>query len=118
MSNRNRTAGHNYERKVVNELKELGFNDVVTARSESRNKDNLGIDIFGDSLPFDIQCKVKVNITNNEIKNLLSRGDKKPLIIIHKKVNKAGVKFMPDGEYAYMHKDLLYKLLNYITDEL
>ena len=55
MANRNRTAGNNFERLIVNELKELGFDDVVTSRAESRNMDNRGVDIFGNNFPFYIQ---------------------------------------------------------------
>ena len=38
--NRNRTAGHQYERDIVKEMKSLGYDCSVTARSESKNMDN------------------------------------------------------------------------------
>ena len=115
MANRNRTAGHNYERSIVNELKELGF-DCVTARSESRNKDDMGIDIFGDEgaeLPHDIQCKVSKSFTSKQIRDILSRGrELKPLVVVHKHVAKSPKgRFVGKGEYVYMHKDLYYELL-------
>lgn len=118
MSNRNRTAGHNYERQTVRELTEMGF-DVVTARSESRNLDNLGIDVMGrgeNPPPHDIQCKVKKTLSNNEIVDLLSRGrpDVKPLVVLHKKVKKANTRFVTEGEFVYMSKDTYYGLLNEI----
>lgn len=115
MANRNRTAGNNYERKIVNELKEKGY-DCVTSRSESRNMDALGIDVFGDTgnvLLHDIQCKVKQSISKSEIQDLLSKGrDTKDLVIFHKHVKKSGVRFMPQGEYVYMKKDTYYDMLH------
>jgi Holliday junction resolvase len=114
MANRNRTAGHNYERQVVNEFKEMGFDTTVTARAESRNLDNLGIDVFDtdELMPHDIQCKVSKGFTSKQIRELLDRGrDKKPLVILHKHVEKSGVKFMPKGEYVYIKKETYYKMI-------
>ena len=45
MSNRNRTAGHDWERKVINDLKEIGYSEAVSSRQASREADNAGIDI-------------------------------------------------------------------------
>lgn len=112
MSSRNRTAGHNYERQITNELKELGFEDVVTARSESRNMDDKGVDIFGSSLPFFVQCKNSQNYP--KIHELLTSEllpTEKPLIIFHKKTKKQNVKFATQGEYVYFKKDDFYKLI-------
>lgn len=112
MANRNRTAGHNYERQIANDLKELGY-DVVTARSESRNADNAGIDIFGD-FPYYVQCKVykgypKLNeLINNERPK---RFQDKPIIVFHKKVRKANTKFVTEDEFVSMRKEDFYKLL-------
>lgn len=113
MANRNRTAGHSYERLIVNDLKDLGY-DVVTARSESRNADNAGIDIFGD-FPFYIQCKVykgypKLNeLINNDRPQ---RFQDKPIIVFHKKVRKANTKFVTEDEFVSMRKEDFYKLIN------
>ena len=44
---RNRTRGHNYERKIVKELKELSGNqNVTTTRYASRKMDDLKIDVY------------------------------------------------------------------------
>jgi len=114
MANRNRTAGHNYERQIVNEFKEHGFLTAVTTRSESRNLDNLGIDVIDTdgNMPHDIQCKVSKGFTSKQIRELLDRGrESKPLVILHKHVEKSGIKFMPKGEYVYMSKETYYNLL-------
>ena len=115
--NRNRTAGHNYERQVVNEIKNIGFNNILTARSESRNADNAGIDIFDPSgdFPFYIQNKVykgypKLNeLINNDRP---TRWKDKNIIVFHKKVSKKGKRFYTDDEFVSMKKEDFYELLN------
>jgi len=51
-----RAKGHAYERKIVSELKELGYVNAVTSRSESKRADDDGVDILGVD-GFAIQCK-------------------------------------------------------------
>lgn len=51
-----RNAGHSYERKLAQELREIGFVDCVTSRSESRNRDDQGVD-FCYTGPLNIQAK-------------------------------------------------------------
>ena len=57
----NRRRGNNYELQIVKELKDLGFECVVTSRSESKAKDNDKVDIIdkGKQLPFDMQIQTK-----------------------------------------------------------
>lgn len=50
-----RRIGHNYERKVVKELKDLGFATAATTRATSKIMDDAKIDINGVS--YNIQCK-------------------------------------------------------------
>ena len=47
--------------KIVKELKDLGFECVVTSRSESKAKDNDKVDIIDKcgQLPFNIQIQIK-----------------------------------------------------------
>ena len=110
MANRNRTAGHNFERLIVQELKDLGF-DVVTTRSESRNLDNKGVDIFGPEFHYYIQCKNSKSILDYH--SLLKNQDLgKPLILFHRKTHKANKRFVADGDYVVMLKEEFYKLLD------
>lgn len=118
MSNRNRSAGHNFERSIVNELKEIGY-DVVTARAESRNMDNLKVDIFSPlgrihnnlrMLPYYVQCKNTKNRPDyhkllNEMPN-----DRTP-IVFHRQTHKANTRFVTDGDYVIMKKEDFYKLI-------
>lgn len=114
MANTNRNRGNNYERQIVNELKDLGFESVVTSRSESRNLDNKKVDIFDpeDNFPYYIQNKAYQNYP--KLHELIDGEDvckKKPLMVFHKKVVKKGTRFYTEGEYVSMKKEEFYKLL-------
>ena len=52
--------GSNYERKIVKELKELGF-DVSTTRNSSREEDANKIDIHDNR--GDLPCKIQAKAT-------------------------------------------------------
>ena len=58
-----KTKGNSYEQKIAKELRELGFEGVVTARFESKSKDNNKIDLVDkeDKLPVYIQLKCTQN---------------------------------------------------------
>ena len=102
MSNRNRTAGLNYERQIAQELRNLGF-EAVTSRYESRRMDDSGVDLV-TNFPLNPQMKVSINQPN--VFELLTNTDAE--IIFFKKVIKAGVKFIPKGEYVMMRKEDFY----------
>lgn len=111
-ANRNRQAGHNFERKIVQELKELGHEDVVTSRAESRNMDNRGVDIFGADFPYYIQCK---NSKTWQDIHGLTTSEKlptdKPTVVFQRKTKKVNERFMTEGDYVSMKKDDFYEIL-------
>ncbi len=114
MANRNRNAGNQYERDIVNELKELGYTSVVTSRSESRNMDNSKVDIFDpkNKFPYFIQNKVYKSYPNlNDLINGDNVNKDKPMLVFHKKVKKANIKFTTEGEFVSMSKETFYNLL-------
>lgn len=107
----NRTAGHNYERLVKKRLHDSGHTDAVTSRSESRNMDNMGVDVFGHSLPIHIQCKNSVReIKYNKLLNEERLPKDKPLVIYHKKTKKVNSRFVMEGEYVIMKYETFNKL--------
>lgn len=115
MGNRNRSAGINAEQKIAKELRELGFDLVVTTRAESKNMDDMGVDLIQlknckNELPCFIQVKKSINTPN--IVQILQTKLEKPLIIIHKKVEKRSSRFYEIGDFVYMTKEFFYKLLN------
>jgi hypothetical protein len=50
-----RRIGHNYERKIAKEFRDMGFHRAATSRATSRIMDDAKIDINGVS--YNIQCK-------------------------------------------------------------
>lgn len=56
MSKKNKSKGNRYELQICNELKDLGFKDCVTSRSESRNRDNQKVDLCNTGF-LNVQCK-------------------------------------------------------------
>jgi hypothetical protein len=115
----NKNAGSSYERLIVNELKELGY-DVVTSRAESRNMDNKKVDVFSplgveNSFPYYVQCKISKNNPNyDEILKEMPK-DRVP-VIFHRKVSKATKNFMANGDYVILQKSDFYDIVNYIRD--
>ena len=93
MANRNRTAGNSYERKIVNEVKALTGETFVTSRAESRNMDNLGVDVFN---PKHFNPRLL------------------PLIVFHNKVEKSTKNFISTGEYVIMEKREFYSIVQSI----
>jgi len=63
MSNRNRTAGHDYERDTAAAYRDAGFPSAVTSRSESKRLDDAGIDLCFTG-PVAVQCKRTANQPN------------------------------------------------------
>jgi Holliday junction resolvase len=57
-----RNKGHNYERKIVKELNELGF-QVGTSRNNSKKLDNDKIDIYDEK--GNLPCKIQLKSTQN-----------------------------------------------------
>lgn len=121
MANRNRTAGNGYERAIVKELKELGF-DAVTSRAESRNMDARKVDVFspeGSANPLPIYIQTKNLKDNFKVAEYYRENEQffpkdKPLVIFHKKTRKVNTKFITEGEFVYMQKDKFYELLKRI----
>lgn len=109
MSN-NRNRGNGLERAYRRKLIDIGYEDVVTTRSESRNMDALGIDLMGASLPFYIQVKSSNNRAFNHHRwyneRLEKLPDDKPTIVFNRitKKSEAG-RFMTDGEYVTLRME-------------
>lgn len=106
---RNRSAGHGFETSTAAKLREIGFPHVVTCRSESKSRDDCGVDLINKNervngkLPYNIQCK---NTTERPHYDRLLAG--MPLeadainVIFHKYTRRAGDRFHPIGHYAIL----------------
>lgn len=114
LGSRNRTAGHNYERQIAKELREMGFTHAKTSRQASRLYDDCKIDIWG--VPLNIQCKnSKQKLDANEIFKTMINAVKKelpgrlnmPFLLFHKKDRK---------ETVTMSKMDFYRIINQLEE--
>lgn len=108
-ANRNRTAGHNWEREVVTALKKIGFEDAVSSRYESKKADDAGVDIVGTG-PFNIQCKNETK--RPDYHKLITEMPDGINIVCHKYTKKSQKgKFQCQGKYAIMDYEMLLTFL-------
>ena len=111
---RNRARGNGYERRLVNELKEITGNDkLCTSRSESKNLDNAKIDIADPDkvLPFYVQAKATKAVP--AIKKIFDEVGKKdlPLCIFWNAQESRETKQISKGEYCILPKSFFYELI-------
>lgn len=111
---RNRTAGHAFERDIVNHLKKIGFHDVSSSRLSSRLRDSQKIDIVNKDedangrLQYNIQCKCTVQGQLSYAKTLeeLPEVPNVVNVVLHKTTKKSPAgKFMHCGSYAFLSLD-------------
>jgi hypothetical protein len=86
-----KNKGTQYELRIINELKDLGF-EAESTRNTSRKLDAQAVDIISD-IPFHIQCKRVEKLHDPE--GILKRmpTDKTP-VIFTKKSHKQDIVFM------------------------
>jgi hypothetical protein len=110
---RNRNAGFSWEREIAATLREIGFPNAVTSRSESRSRDDQKVDIINKDeakngrLPYNIQAKCAKG--HLKYAALLSELPNDPGIIntiFHKQTTKnAGGRFMETGRFVILNMD-------------
>lgn len=109
---RNRKAGHMLECQLAARFRDAGYPHVVTSRSESKNKDNNGVDIMNmdeftnGRLPYNVQCKNSTQRLQYE-KILKEMPDHKDVVnvIVHKMTERIGARFQPRGTYVILDLD-------------
>ncbi len=124
----NRRKGHDLERQVVNDLKEI-FPYAKTSRATSKLMDDCGIDITGT--PLLIQCKrgyqknrPKFEQERDTVNERLKRNFPKehpihnlPYLLVQKLDSGNGNKRLPHYTYVTMEYDFLLWLINNIDKE-
>lgn len=106
MAKKGRSAkqkGHDYERKIRNEMLELGFfPECETSRNESRKKDGEKVDLCYTD-PFNIQCKAqeKMGLVHNILRDMPDDGN----------INLVFDKRNYKGEVVCMKKEDFYRIL-------
>lgn len=102
MSNRNRTAGHNLEREIAEEFRQLGFTDCTTSRYSSREMDDQSVDLCGTE-PFYIQTKrYKSAPSYHSVLKSMPQKDGLYNVIIHRRPNQGDVAVMDKKTYYAM----------------
>lgn len=102
-----RQKGHAYERKIKNEMIDLGFTQCETSRYESKKLDDAKVDLCNTG-PFYVQCKAVENMgAAHKVLAEMPGGDKIDLVF-HKRNRK--------GEVVSMSKDNFYRLIDKISN--
>tara|TARA_R100000773_G_scaffold44079_2_gene43984 strand:+ start:361 stop:708 length:348 start_codon:yes stop_codon:yes gene_type:complete len=100
---RSRRKGHDFERQIRKEYKDLGWNKCETSRYASRLIDDRKIDLV-NTKPFAIQCKSTINNPSyHKIFKEMQADIDDYKLIYHKKKNK--------GEYVIIEKNDFHELL-------
>lgn len=117
----NRRRGHNYERDIRKDALSLGFEDVVTTRSESRNLDDRGVDLFTPHhsesktpYPFYGQCKLTTEKNSLNVHKLFTNEKlpkDKPFVVYNLVTHNTGKKFVKTGHYVTVD----YDFFNYLV---
>ena len=84
-----RKKGHDMERKIMHELRELGY-ECFTSRNESKRMDDLKVDLI-DNTPFYFQIKSVERLSPGYHDILKSMPDDKVRAVLHKVNNKGTV---------------------------
>lgn len=108
-----RNKGIGYETKIINELKDLGYDDICSSRSCSKKLDNAKVDVVSEQLPFYLQLKCTSNIPNYfKIREQCPLKDKPFALIWNRQEVKEGqVNMSSVGEVAIIPKEFFYELL-------
>lgn len=111
----NRNRGQRAEQKVVKELKELGFTNVVSSRSESKATDDNKVDIIDKDkkLPFGLNIQVKHQIQYPQYFKIRSESTvpNESFVILWDKQEPREKNIITVGRCAIMDIDLFYKLI-------
>ena len=116
-----RRRGIRYELDKRLELINVGYDDVVTTRSESRALDARGVDLFGQSMPFYVQCKLTNGKPFNHKKWFSDYVERlpndKPVVVFNRITFKSDKgRFINDGEFAIMKLTDFYELIRRLND--
>jgi hypothetical protein len=107
-----RIKGGNFEREIVNDLKELGYEKAATSRRMSRALDDAKVDIYG--VPYNIQAKFvekPINYkdlleeVNSEITKQMPERLQYPTLIFHKR-NRTSLVIMSKADFYQIIKQL------------
>lgn len=111
--NYSRTKGHQYETKIAQELRNLGYTGVKTSRECSKLMDNNKVDLVDteNKLPFWCQLKKTQNIPSYfRIKSECPLTDK-PFVIFWAAQVRKTTNICTQGEVVILPKEYFYELI-------
>lgn len=108
-----RSRGNAYERRIAQELRDIGFPGVVTSRSESKRMDNAKVDLIDTE--HKLKCLLQLKLTQAtpnyfKIRNECPIKDA-PFCIIWNKTKQTDSTYRSEGEVVLLDKDFFYKLI-------
>jgi hypothetical protein len=103
MSNTNRRKGHDFERKIRIDYRNLGWTKCETSRYASKMMDDRKIDLVFTK-PFAIQCKSSINNPSyHKIFKQMESDKEDYKVIYHKRKN--------DNEYVIIQKEDFHEII-------
>ena len=108
---KNKTKGNAYELEVIHNLREIGYTECVSSRSQNKMLDANKVDICDPSgkLPVNIQCKYTQNMPNYfDIREACSDKNK-PFCLAWKKAGKDGEN--SKGQVIVLPIEYFYQLI-------
>ena len=116
----NRKRGNAYEVLIAQELRELGFPQIKTSRSESKSMDDRKVDLIDldNKLFFYPQLKATIKTPDYfGIEKECPLKDK-PFVIFWKKIKPTESTFRSEGEIVMIPKTFFYDLIKHYTNDL
>lgn len=108
-----RSRGNAYERRIAQELRDLGFPGVVTSRSESKRMDNAKVDLIDTE--HKLKCLLQLKLTQATPNYFKIREEcpikDAPFCIIWNKTKQTDATYRSVGEAVILDKDFFYKLI-------
>ena len=108
-----RTKGHSYETKIAKELRELGYEGIITSRSESKSTDDKKVDLIDTQNQFPYYVQLKCTQTTPAYHQISAECPlkDKPFILIWNKQVKKQTNICSAGEVVIIPKEEFYKLI-------
>lgn len=115
---RNITAGHSFERDIVEAFQKVGYPHVRTSRATNRTRDAEKVDLaYGDEVkhgrfPYNVQCKTLADrMAYKKVLESLPIIEGVRNVVIHKQTEKKGNRFMHQGTFTFMHAHDFFSIL-------
>ena len=113
----NRTRGIRAEQKVVNELKTLGFDKIMSSRQGSKATDDNKVDILDteNQLPFGMNIQIKHQIPYPQYFKIREQSTvpNESFVILWDKQEAKEKNIITVGRCAIMDIELFYKLIKF-----